>query len=124
MGAGKSSIGKNLAEKTSARFIDVDEYIQHKYNSTISQIFENEGEDFFRQIEANTFSEIINNNEMFYEKLFNQSLFENEKVITINRCSEKIFDIIKNIIEKKISDIKIILNANILEKKSKLRNLF
>ena len=63
MGAGKSSIGKNLAEKTSARFIDVDEYIQHKYNSTISQIFENEGEDFFRQIEANTFSEIINNNE-------------------------------------------------------------
>ena len=50
MGAGKSSIGKNLAEKTSARFIDVDEYIQHKYKSTISQIFENEGEDFFRQI--------------------------------------------------------------------------
>ena len=49
--------------KTSARFIDVDEYIQHKYNSTISQIFENEGEDFFRQIEASTFSEIINNNE-------------------------------------------------------------
>jgi shikimate kinase len=63
MGAGKSSIGKNLAEKTSARFIDVDEYIQHKYNSTISQIFENEGEDYFRQIEAKTFSEVINNNE-------------------------------------------------------------
>ena len=32
--------------------------------------------------------------------------------------------LIENIIEKKISDIKIILNANILEKKSKLRNLF
>ena len=63
MGAGKSSIGKNLAVKISASFIDVDEYIQHKYNSTISQIFETEGEDFFRQIEANTFSEIINNNE-------------------------------------------------------------
>ena len=62
MGAGKSSIGKNLAEKTSARFIDVDEYIQHKYNSTISQIFENEGEDYFRQIEAKTFSEVININ--------------------------------------------------------------
>ncbi len=69
-------------------------------------------------------AQIINNNEMFFEQLFNRSLFENEKVITINRCTERIFDIIKNIIEKKISDIKIILNANILEKKSKLRNLF
>ena len=69
-------------------------------------------------------TQIISENEIFYEKLFNQSLFEKEKIITINRCSEKIFDIIENIIEKKISDIKIILNANILEKKSKLRNLF
>ncbi len=69
-------------------------------------------------------NQIINDNEIFYEKLFNQSLFEKEKIITINRCSEKIFNIIENIIEKKISDVKIILNANILEKKSKLRNLF
>ena len=69
-------------------------------------------------------TQIINNNEMFYEKLFNKSLFEKEKIITINRCSEKIFDIIENIIKKKVSDITIILNANILEKKSKLRNLF
>ena len=68
--------------------------------------------------------QIINDNEMFYEKLFNQSLFEKEKIITINRCSEKILDIIENIIKKRISDIKIILNANILEKKSKLRSLF
>ena len=69
-------------------------------------------------------TQIINNNEQFYEKLFNQSLFEKEKVIIINRCSDKIFNIIENIIEKKILDTKIILNANTLEKKSKLRNLF
>ena len=69
-------------------------------------------------------AQIINDNELFYNKLFNQSLFDNKKVIIINRCSEKIYVIIENIIEKKISDIKIILNANILEKKSKLRNLF
>ena len=69
-------------------------------------------------------SQIISNNEMFYEKMFNQSLFEKSKTIIINRCSDKIFEIIENIIKKKSSDIKIILNANILEKKSKLRNLF
>ena len=67
---------------------------------------------------------LLNNKELFYEKIFNQSLFEKEKIIIINRCSEKIYEIIENIIEKNISDIKIILNANILEKKSKLRNLF
>ena len=66
----------------------------------------------------------LNNNELFYEKIFNQSLFEKEKIIIVNRCSEKFFELIENILEKKIFDIKIILNANILEKKSKLRNLF
>ena len=68
--------------------------------------------------------QIISNNELFYEKLFNRSLFEKEKVIIINRCSEKIYEIIEKIIDKKISDTKIILNLNILEKRSKLRNLF
>tara|TARA_B100000886_G_scaffold303934_1_gene234857 strand:+ start:116 stop:1102 length:987 start_codon:yes stop_codon:yes gene_type:complete len=68
--------------------------------------------------------QIISNNELFYEKLFNKSLFEKEKIIIVNRCSEKICKIIEEIIDKKISDIKIILNANALETKSKLRNLF
>ena len=69
-------------------------------------------------------AEIIKNLELFYEKLFNQSLFDKEKIIIINRCSEKIYETIDNIIEKSISNIKIILNANILDKKSKLRGLF
>ena len=69
-------------------------------------------------------TQVISNNEEFYDKLFNKSLFDKEKIIIINRCSEKIYEVIENIIEKKISDVKIILNANILEKKSKLRNLF
>ena len=69
-------------------------------------------------------TQILNNNELFYEKVFNQSLFEKEKIIIINRCTEKIYELIEKILKKNISDIKIILNANVLEKKSKLRNLF
>tara|TARA_Y100000768_G_scaffold386262_1_gene374235 strand:+ start:526 stop:1512 length:987 start_codon:yes stop_codon:yes gene_type:complete len=69
-------------------------------------------------------TQIIENKELFYEKILNQSLFEKEKIVIINRCSEKIYEVIENILEKKILDTKIILNANILEKKSKLRNLF
>ena len=68
--------------------------------------------------------QIISNNELFYEKLFNKSLFEKKKIIIVNRCTEKIYDIIEKIIDKNISETKIILNLNILEKKSKLRNLF
>ena len=79
---------------------------------------------FVGKIENYDETQIMYNKDLFYEKLFNQSLFEKEKIIIINRCSEKILDIIEELIEKKISDIKIILNANVLEKKSKLRNLF
>jgi len=79
---------------------------------------------FSGSIENYDEEQIISNNELFYEKLFNKSLFEKEKIIILNRCSEKIYEVIEKIIDKKISDIKIILNANALETKSKLRNLF
>ena len=89
-----------------------------------NEVIDNLKKKFNGTVENFDETQIINDKELFYEKLFNQSLFEKEKIITINRWSEKIFDLIENIIEKKISDIKIILNASTLEKKSKLRNLF
>ena len=79
---------------------------------------------FNRNIEKFDEAQILSNNELFYEKIFNQSLFEKEKIVIINRCSDKICEIIENIIKKKNVDTKIILNASVLEKKSKLRNLF
>lgn len=87
----------------------------------IIQVIKNKLE---RDVESYDETQILNNNEIFYEKVFNQSLFEKEKIFVINRCTEKIHELIENILEKNISDVKIILNANILEKKSKLRILF
>ena len=69
-------------------------------------------------------AQILVDKELFYEKIFNQSLFDKEKIIIVNRCSEKIYEVVEDILGKNISDTKIILNAGILEKKSKLRNLF
>ena len=69
-------------------------------------------------------SEILLNIENFYDTLFNQSFFENDKLIIINRVSDKILSIIENILEKNIEKSKIILKTGILEKKSKLRNFF
>ena len=46
------------------------------------------------------------------------------KLIIISRATDKILKIIEEILEKKIDDLKVIIKANILEKKSKLRNFF
>ena len=68
--------------------------------------------------------EILDNFESFFESIQSKSFFENEKLIIISRVSDKIKNVIEEIIEKNIKDIKIILNSGILEKKSKLRSLF
>ena len=68
--------------------------------------------------------EVIENQEEIYSKIFNKSLFEKEKIILISRTSDKIVDFIERILEKNVSDIKIICLSEILERKSKLRNLF
>jgi len=67
---------------------------------------------------------ILNNEEEFFNNILSKSFFENEKLIIVNRATDKIKNIIEEIIEKKIIDLTIVLNANILEKKSKLRSFF
>ena len=69
-------------------------------------------------------NEILNNEENFFNDILSRSVFENKKLIIINRTSDKIKNLIEEIFEKKITDLTIILNANILEKKSKLRSFF
>ncbi len=68
--------------------------------------------------------EILENSDEFKESLISKSLFENEKIIIIKRATDKIFQIFENIIKKNINDLKVIINANNLEKKSKLRTYF
>lgn len=69
-------------------------------------------------------NEIISNPENFFNNILSKSFFENEKLIIINRVSDKIKNIIEEVIEKQIDDLVIVLKANALEKKSKIRSLF
>ena len=68
--------------------------------------------------------QVLEETEIFFENALSGSLFEDDKIIIINRSSDKILRIINELIERKIQDIKIIFNSGILEKKSKLRSLF
>jgi len=68
--------------------------------------------------------DILNNKEEFKEQIFNKSFFDDDKFIIINRATDKIFEIIKEIIDTKIEDVKIIIKAGNLEKKTKIRNFF
>ncbi len=68
--------------------------------------------------------EILEKKGEFFNSILTKSFFENDKLIIISRATDKIKDIIEEIFLKKIDDIKIIVSASILEKKSKLRNYF
>ena len=92
----------------------------HK-NQVIKELFVK----FFNgQISRLDESEILNNYEEFISSLINKSLFEDHKLIIVSRTSEKIIKLVNEILERKVENIKIILNSDNLEKKSKLRALF
>tara|TARA_B100000085_G_scaffold215889_1_gene200231 strand:- start:96 stop:1070 length:975 start_codon:yes stop_codon:yes gene_type:complete len=69
-------------------------------------------------------SEILENQTMFVEKLMNKSLFDDEKLIIISRSTNKILKFIEEFLEKKIENVKLVVNAESLDKKSKLRSIF
>lgn len=49
---GKSTLGKQVAQKYQLKFIDLDEYIENNQGKSIRKIFQELGENYFRQVEA------------------------------------------------------------------------
>lgn len=63
MGSGKTTVGKILASKLSTQFVDTDEYIENALNKKISDIFKDEGESYFRQMETKAIGKICDSKE-------------------------------------------------------------
>jgi shikimate kinase len=61
MGAGKSSIGRRLAEKLGIPFVDADHEIEIAADKTIPEIFKDHGEAYFREGERRVISRLIEN---------------------------------------------------------------
>ena len=90
-------------------------------NDAILKILKSENnENVYRYDE----DELLNNYDNFVSEISNKSFFEDKKIIIISRVTEKILSLIKDIKEREIDDIKIIINSKQLDKKSKLRSNF
>ncbi len=51
MGAGKTTIGQQLANALQLNFVDLDRYIENSHGTSITDIFLDNGEDYFRMLE-------------------------------------------------------------------------
>ena len=87
----------------------------------IKKIFE---QNYLDKIYRYEEKEILDNIDNFFNSIITKSFFDNEKLVIINRTTDKIRETIESLIEKNPEDIKIILNSKNLEKKSTLRKIF
>ena len=88
---------------------------------TIKNLFE---KNYLEKIHRYEEKEILDNVNGFFNSVLTKSFFDNEKLIIINRATDKIRETVEDLIEKNPEDIKIILNSKNLEKKSTLRKVF
>ena len=88
-------------------------------NETIKNVIKNK-----KNINNYDEKEILENEHNFIENIFTKSLFDDEKIIIIKRSTDKILKVIESLNSEKLEDITIIINADNLEKKSKLRSFF
>ena len=65
MGAGKSTMGKLVANKLGCSFIDTDAYIEKKEGRSISDIFTDDGEAYFRSAETDALRELLKSDERY-----------------------------------------------------------
>lgn len=59
MGAGKSSVGRLLAQRLNVPFLDADEAIEQRTGNTIAELFSTEGEDVFRAVEKEVVADLL-----------------------------------------------------------------
>lgn len=64
MGSGKSTLGKRLKTELGWDFLDLDDYFEERYQTTIKQYFADFGEDAFREAEKKMLSEVIHKDKL------------------------------------------------------------
>ena len=109
-----------IKQNTSNYFLFYGENEGHK-EEVISNFFL---KNFKGEIISYDEDQILKDRQVFFESCLNDSLFESEKIILVKRVTSKIYEIIKDLTEKNITNKKIILNSSALDRKSKIRKMF
>ena len=65
--------------------------------------------------------QVLDNIENIHNELFSQSLFEEKKIIILNRVTDKLFKLVEALEDKNLSHTTLIVNSDSLDKKSKIR---
>jgi len=90
MGCGKSTIAKLLAKSTSISYLDLDEIIEKKENSSVKKLFSDKGEIYFRKLEHQILSELIHNHDSFILSLGGGTpCYSNNHEFLVNSKSER-----------------------------------
>ncbi len=97
MGSGKSYVGRNLAPLLNFDYVDIDKYIEEQEGLTVKEIFEQKGEDYFRQLEKDFIQQLESEENLVVSTgggapcFFDNMDVMNEKGLTIylNRNKEK-----------------------------------
>ena len=113
-------IEKNISlikENLSTLFYGENLGLKKKFKEQIK--IENKGASFINY----TQEEILKNQNDILRELNNSSLFEENKVIFVENCNDKIFNFLEKQLEEGIK-FKLIIFSEILDKKSKLRNFY
>ena len=104
MGSGKSSIGSLVAKKLKFDFIDVDKEIEKELGISISKIFEEKGEDYFRKIEEKITLKVLKINSTvislggggFINKIIRKEVLKNHISFWLNWNNQILLNRIKN----------------------------
>jgi shikimate kinase len=103
MGAGKTTVGRELAKKLGYRFFDTDVLIEKVARKRINEIFNDQGEDYFRQLESQVLSELSACNQSIIStgggivmRQFNWSYLRHGLVIWLDAPVEVLLDRLQN----------------------------
>lgn len=99
-GCGKTTIGKVLAKELKYNFYDMDEYIENRAKKSINDIFSEDGEEAFRNLETEALKEVINKKRILIstgggivKRDLNLEILKNSGIVVfINRPVEKILE--------------------------------
>ncbi|MDR0484530.1 MAG: shikimate kinase [Alphaproteobacteria bacterium] len=83
-GCGKSSTGKALAKALNYPFIDLDKQIENTFGSSIADIFKNQGENYFRNLEAESLKEVLTSSHENLVLSLGGGVFKNDN--NVNLC--------------------------------------